>query len=109
MPRRKVREPRRTQQSTASSRSSLRLFYATNRDHLGRDRWHPAGYGSKFSDDGAENLRFGQVFVEVDPDRVQRHLQADCGPMGRGDGEALAAYLTEQAGSARIEAYPERL
>jgi hypothetical protein len=29
--------------------------------------------------------------------------------MGRGDGEGLAAYLSEQAGSARIEAYPERL
>jgi hypothetical protein len=32
-----------------------RLFYATNRNHLGKDRWHPDDYGKKFSDDGVES------------------------------------------------------
>ena len=44
----------------------LTLYYATNRNHLGADRWKPEGYGSKFSQDGVENLRFGRLTLEVD-------------------------------------------
>ena len=40
---------------------TLTLYYATNRNHLGQDRWKPDGYGSKFSQDGVENLRFGRL------------------------------------------------
>ncbi|MBL7995151.1 hypothetical protein JNM05_07235, partial [bacterium] len=41
------------------------LYYATNRKHEG-NRWKPTGYGTKFSDDGLENLRFGKVTVNAD-------------------------------------------
>lgn len=44
---------------------TLQLYYAANRKHGGPDRWAPAGYGTKFSDDGAENLRFGRVELDV--------------------------------------------
>ena len=45
--------------------TKLTLYYATNRKHEGKDRWHPESYGTKFSDDGMENLRFGAVSVEA--------------------------------------------
>lgn len=69
--------------------TELRLFYATNRNHLGKDRWHPDGYGKKFSDDGVENLRFGRVLVKADESRLAKYLDADRESMGQGDGEGL--------------------
>ena len=50
--------------------ATLTLYYATNRNYEGEDRWHPDSYGTKFSDDGMENLRFG--FVSVDARFVHR-------------------------------------
>ncbi|HSA85845.1 MAG TPA: alpha/beta hydrolase [Nitrospira sp.] len=89
--------------------AELRLFYATNRNHLGDDRWRPKGYGKKFSDDGIENLRFGRLTVKVDDAKVTKHLQTDCEPMGRGDGEGLIKYLSRCAESADIVAYREKI
>ena len=89
--------------------TELRLFYATNRNHLGDDRWRPKGYGKKFSDDGIENLRFGRLTVKVDEAKLTKHLETDCEPMGRGDGEGLIKYLSRCAESADIVAYREKI
>lgn len=86
-----------------------RLFYATNRNHLGNDRWHPDGYGKKFSDDGVENLRFGRLTLEVDESKLAKHLEADRGSMGQGDGEGLIKYLAKCTDSADIIAYREKI
>jgi len=88
--------------------SELSLFYATNRNHLGDDRWHPTGYGTKFSDDGMENLRFGRLSVEADEAILAQHLAARAAG-GLVDGSALASYLTERTDSASIQAYRETL
>jgi esterase/lipase superfamily enzyme len=89
--------------------TELRLFYATNRNHLGGDRWHPDGYGKKFSDDGVENLRFGRVLAKVDESKIAKFLEKDCGSMGQGDGEGLIKYLAKCAESADILAYREKI
>lgn len=85
------------------------LYYATNREHIGNDRWHPEAYGTKFSDDGIENLRFGKLALEADDKEVAKHLNKKLKHLGRGDGEKLAGYLAKCAKSARIEAYQETL
>ncbi len=87
----------------------LKLYYATNRRHVGRDRLHPNSYGSKFSDDGMENLRFGVVTVQVDEVEVSHYLGKPMKNCGFGDGEALSAYLAKCAKSAEICAYEEQL
>jgi esterase/lipase superfamily enzyme len=87
----------------------LKLYYATNRNHEGKDRWHPTGYGTKFSQDGMENLRFGVVKVDAQEDKLTKLIKADLKEMGTGDGEKLADYLGACARKARIEAYPENL
>ena len=59
----------------------LKLYYATNRNHIG-NRWHPKSYGTKFSNDGMENLRFGLVRVSADDKIISKHLTTkmkDCG------------------------------
>ncbi len=89
--------------------TELRLFYATNRNHLGEDRWRPDGYGKKFSDDGVENLRFGRLTVKVDESKMAKFLEKDCGSMGQGDGEGLTKYLAKCAESADIIAYREKI
>ncbi len=89
--------------------AKLTLYYATNRNHLGADRWRPDGYGSKFSDDGMENLRFGYVTLTADERRIDRYVHADIGAGGAGDGSGLAGYLTECAKSATIDAYRESI
>ena len=88
----------------------LTLYYATNRNHVGKDRWRPRSYGPKFSNDGMENLRFGRITVPADARRMQRLLDKEAG-YDRGDGEALAEYLGKQVKSAHaaIRAYPESL
>lgn len=85
----------------------LNLFYATNRNHEG-DRWKPTGYGTGFSSDGMENLRFGKVTLKADERELATHLQAD-GSFGTGQGIKLADYLTEAAAGAVIRAYPEKI
>ena len=89
--------------------TKLQLFYATNRNHLGNDRWRPDGYGKKFSDDGVENLRFGKVTVEADEAKMAKYFEADRGTMGQGDGEGLIKYLAKCAESADIVAYRESI
>lgn len=44
----------------------LTLYYVTNRNHVGEDRWAPEEYGAGFSADGVENLRFGKVTLKAD-------------------------------------------
>ena len=89
--------------------TKLQLFYATNRNHLGNDRWHPDGYGKKFSDDGVENLRFGRVTVEADESKMAKYLDADRETMGHGDGEGFIKYLSKCAESADVIAYRESI
>lgn len=72
--------------------ANLKLFYATNRHHLG-DALHPDGYGTKFSDDGMENLRFGVLTVKAADAQIKKCLKADVGPLGKGNGEKLSEYL----------------
>jgi esterase/lipase superfamily enzyme len=84
------------------------LYFATNRRHEGNDRWHPSRYGSSFSADGVENLRFGWLLVDVPQKEIARCLALDTG-FGQGGGSALADVFTRAAARARIEAYPEKL
>ncbi len=86
----------------------LGLYFATNRRHEGKDRWHPDRYGRAFSADGMENLRFGWLEVDVADADYERCLRRDTG-FGAGDGEALAALLTKAARKARIDAYEESI
>jgi esterase/lipase superfamily enzyme len=86
----------------------LTLFYATNRNHLGNDRWHPTGYGTKFSDDGAENLRFGKLSLSADEATIQGFLSRDV-RFGTGDGGGLSGYLKGAAAAAEILPYEEKI
>jgi esterase/lipase superfamily enzyme len=90
---------------------TLKLFYATNRRHEGGTRFFPKSYGTAFSRDGIENLRFGRVTVKADEARVAKLLAENRSPIGPGAGEALADYLSSCAAapSARIVAYREKL
>lgn len=89
---------------------TLKLYYATNRKHLGTNRWKPTGYDTRFSDDGAENLRFGKLEVDVDDKAIARHLAVDCG-FGAGNGNKLAEAIAPvvKKGGARIDAFREAL
>jgi esterase/lipase superfamily enzyme len=87
---------------------TLTLYYATNRAHEGTNRWKPDRYGTKFSDDGAENLRFGKVTVEADEAQINKCLSAASAGTN-GDGEKLGAYLARQAKANRITAFREVL
>ncbi|MCL5801836.1 MAG: alpha/beta hydrolase [Gammaproteobacteria bacterium] len=89
--------------------TTLTLYYATNRNHLGQDRWKPEGYGSKFSQDGVENLRFGRLTLEADQTIIEKHLNKNLKASGKGDGVRLCGYLTGRAESAKIRAYEEKL
>jgi hypothetical protein len=62
--------------------TALTLCYATNRNHLGQDRWKPEGYGSKFSQDGVENLRFGRLMLEADQTSIEKHLNKNMKDQG---------------------------
>ncbi|HWQ95658.1 MAG TPA: alpha/beta hydrolase [Gammaproteobacteria bacterium] len=89
--------------------TTLTLYYATNRNHLGQNRWKPEGYGSKFSQDGIENLRFGRLTLEADQTSIEKHLNKNMKVCGKGDGVRLSGYLTECAELAKIKAYEEKL
>lgn len=85
--------------------TTLKLFYATNRHHLGPDRWFPTGYSGKFSVDGMGNLRFGALELEVDDTSITPHLDRALGKTGIGDGQKLADVLAKRVKTATIEAY----
>jgi hypothetical protein len=84
----------------------LSLYYATNRGHLGDDRWRPDGYGKKFSSDGAENLRFGKLTLSADEKRLTKHLGKTVAG-AKGDGEGLSSCLGKQVKKAKIRAFRE--
>lgn len=86
----------------------ITLFYATNRNHIGPDQWFPTSYGTKFSDDGTENLRFGKVTLSADETQIDAALTADSG-FGIGDGDKLATYLGKQSKTATIAAFQEEI
>jgi len=82
--------------------------YATNRKYEGAERWQPTGYGSEFSNDGRENLRFGKVTLSGDVAKIDKCLKLDV-KFGTGDGEQLAAYFAGQMTKATIEAFEEKI
>ena len=73
-----------------------KLYFATNRNHKGRDRWNPKGYGGKFSSDGHYNLRFGKLEVDVSKTSVDKCLNKKFKENRSGDGEGLTTYLTKK-------------
>jgi esterase/lipase superfamily enzyme len=85
---------------------TLSLHYITNRAHEGGDRLRPRRYGGKFSDDGAENLRFGKARLQVSESRLQALLRPTTSKNDL-DGERLASFLSEQASRASLRAYRE--
>jgi esterase/lipase superfamily enzyme len=88
----------------------LQLFYATNRNHLGGDRWHPKGYGTRFSEDGIENLRFGNLELTVEESLIEGYVGKTEG-YGKGDGIGLSEELAGlvEEGTASITAYEEAI
>lgn len=85
------------------------LYYATNRRHVGSDRWNPKGYSTFFSADGLENLRFGRVTVDVEEGEIKKYLRMDTG-FGRGEGEKLSGYMKRCImNGAKIKAYEENI
>ncbi|MDP3071738.1 MAG: alpha/beta hydrolase [Opitutaceae bacterium] len=91
--------------------AKLELFYATNRRHEGGTRFRPKSYGTAFSEDGIQNLRFGRLELQADDARITELLRKDRAPTGPGAGVALSTYLAKctDAGAARILAYREKL
>ena len=88
----------------------ISVYYATNRAHEGDDRFQPLRYGSRFSSDGMENLRFGRVTFSADAAQVNALLEQDRPNCGPGDGEALQDYFAKCIGKTqRIEAYVESI
>jgi len=86
------------------------VFYATNRAHEGPERFKPLRYGTRFSSDGMENLRFGRVSFTADDARVQQLLSRDKAFTGPGDGEALQDYFAQCARDSQvIDAYEESI
>ncbi len=89
--------------------AKLELFYATNRRHEGGTSLRPDTYGTAFSEDGIQNLRFGRVEVDADEAKIADLLKKDRAPIGPGAGEELAMQLSKSAEKARILAYREKL
>ncbi|MFA6979345.1 MAG: alpha/beta hydrolase [Ignavibacteriaceae bacterium] len=86
------------------------LYYATNRNHIGADRWKPKSYGTDFSEDGRENLRFGRVTIRADDKEIKKYLEFPMDELGFGNGEKLSSYLADQLKkTGRIAAYKEDL
>ena len=92
----------------SSNHVTLTLFYATNRGHIGKDRFKPDSYGSNFSGDGQENLRFGKVTVNASRRLINKYLRKDADRQLH-NGEALTKYFTKCAKdkSTRINAFKE--
>ena len=87
--------------------ATLSLYYGTNRGHEGADRWNPTGYGTRFSSDGSENLRFGRISLSVDSAKLKSFLSKKQRGIGDGDGEGLSGLLAKQPMS--IAAYRESI
>jgi len=86
---------------------TVKLYFATNRKHLGKDRWKPTGYDNVPSSEGAENLRFGELTVKVDSGKVDKCLSKKFKGGRIGDGEGLTVYLKNACEKASINAYED--
>jgi esterase/lipase superfamily enzyme len=84
---------------------NVKLFFATNRNHEGKYQWNPTSYGEKFSSDGHENLRFGELVINFDPSTVQKYLNENYENGRIGNGEGLSDYFGKQSKKAKITAY----
>ena len=85
----------------------VKLFFATNRNHEGRNRWKPKGYGKKFSNDGHFNLRFGELTVDAKSTEVKKFLKSKDKEGRIGDGNGLSGYFTQCAEEAKINAFKD--
>ncbi len=87
----------------------LKLYYVTNRNHLGKKQFTPDGYGVHPSVSGIENLRLGKVMLDLETPSLDKWFRTKTGA-GPGDGVALSKYLTKQAKKqAKIVAYRENI
>lgn len=87
-----------------SPMTPARLYFATNRKHIGKDRWNPKGYGKDFSGNGSQNLRFGEVNVPLNDNEVNRYLKKSVHGH-KGDGEGLSKYIKGKLNKGKIMAY----
>lgn len=88
----------------------LTLYYVTNRNHIGEKQWEPDKYGTDFSADGVENLRFGKVTVQAEEWQINQYVNAVSTDNGRGDGNSLTRYLKGQfEANGKINAFAEVL
>jgi len=86
----------------------ITLYYATNRNHQGNNRWEPEGYGKNFSSDRNSNLRFGKVELTVDEKIIETDYLTKTKHKRIGDGIGLSGYLTNLAKKhAKIKAYKD--
>lgn len=87
----------------------MNLHFVTNRAHSGSDRWKPDGYTKQPSGDGAHNLRYGHV--ELDLSGVQGQINETIkNPTdgGDGNGSAIANIINGiDASKRKIFAYQE--
>lgn len=87
----------------------LKLYYATNRNHLGENQFSPEGYGIHPSSSGIENLRLGTVTVDTGRKSLNKWLNSKT-PSGKGDGVDLSTFFTEYAKKqSKIVAYQENI
>lgn len=91
------------------SESIRSLYYVTNRRHVGEDRWRPDGYGTRMSDDGQDNLRFGRLSVSVGS-RARKDINRALSDNRNVDGKVLVDRFEKLVRKkAEIEAYPEAI
>ncbi len=84
----------------------IELFFATNRNHQGKNQWNPKKYGKKFSSNGSTNLRFGKLSINADKSKIDAFLTKTIhGDVG--DGEGLSGYFTKLVKDADIRAYQD--
>lgn len=94
--------------SNQTKMESGKLFFATNRNHEGGNRWKPESYGQKFSTNGRHNLRFGEVDFNYEEAEVKKHLDKGFDGERSGDGEKLSACIQKNyTSSFQISAYPD--
>jgi len=87
----------------------IKLYYGTNRNFEGGTRWAPREYGTHFSADGSENLRFGALTLTANTQAVAQMLSSVRTDDQACHGEELVEILTTAAEGAVIEAFEETL
>ena len=87
----------------------LKLYYVTNRQHVGKKQFAPDEYGIHPSSSGIENLRLGKVTLDTGRVSLNKWLTRKT-DAGKGDGVALSEYFAKQAKKqAKIVAYQENI